>query len=337
MGPTGIASAEAFGTPDISNSSVTLLQPTGIASGATFGGPVEELILGPSGIASRMVLGSAIVNTTKIVLLNSGRAIGQGTLVFGQILVAGVARGSGVLTPTFFYRIISLDPVVYGRGQLLWSGPGLIQGYGTLVGNLDVEQVPPPVCGLICGCRDCCGLRDEACEDCRQWHNRHHHREAWWYQCRECWSRHAWHRREEHEHRQEWSNQPNPGGRLHEFRWNQTLGRGDLEICIKDKQGNQRGPVFIAYTMYQVTPTGVLHQVGPSDRRPAKADVGKFYVTGTAGENGQPGCWAVRWRYQKTYSGPIVEQLVQFRVLDAVLDCERPDPLRRNCKFGWNP
>jgi hypothetical protein len=103
-----------------------------------------------------------------------------------------------------------------------------------------------------------------------------------------------------------------------------------------DRWGNQRGPVFIGYTMFMVSSTGILHQVGPTDRKPAKADVGKFYVTGTAGENGQPGCWAVRWRYQKTYSEPIVERLVQFRVVDAVLDCARPDPVPRHCKYGWD-
>ncbi len=120
------------------------------------------------------------------------------------------------------------------------------------------------------------------------------------------------------------------------FRWNQTFGRGDLEICLKDRTGNQRGPVFIGYTMYIVTPTGIMHQVGPLNRKPAQSDVGKFYVTGTAGENGQPGCWAVKWQYQMTYSVPVQESIVQFRVLDAVLDCDRPDHVRRHCKYGWD-
>jgi hypothetical protein len=123
-----------------------------------------------------------------------------------------------------------------------------------------------------------------------------------------------------------------------DFRWNQTFGKGDLEICLTDPQGNQQGPFFIGYTLFIVYPTGVLHQVGPTNRKPAQADVGKFYVTGTAGENGQPGCWAVLWRYQRTYAEPIVEELVQFRVLDGVLDCERQEPshIRRHCKFGWD-
>jgi hypothetical protein len=140
-------------------------------------------------------------------------------------------------------------------------------------------------------------------------------------------------------HHHEWRRSPNPGGLIGSFRWNQILGRGDLEICITDRWGNQRGPVFIGYTMFTVSTTGIMHQVGPTDRKPAQADVGKYYVTGTAGENGQPGCWAIRWRYQKTYGEPIYEQIQQFRVLDAVLDCARPDHpdhLRRHCKYGWD-
>lgn len=339
LGPTGIPSAEAFGTADITHSSVILVRPTGIPSAESFGTLTTGLTVSMSSIPSGEAFGTPDVNSTTTVLLNSGRAYGRGSLTIGRIVLAGTINGSGVLVPTFFVRILSLDPVIYGHGRLLWSGPGLLEGYGTITGFLAIAQVPPPVCGPVCGCGDCCGRREENCEDCRQWHGRHHHREPWWWQCRECWLRHAWHRRDEHEHGRDghqWSREPNPGGRIGSFRWNQTLGRGDLEICLQDRWRNQRGPVFIGYTMFMVSPTGVLHQVGPTDWKPAQWDVGKFYVTGTAGENGQPGCWAVRWRYQKTYSEPIVEQLVQFRVLDAVLDCDRPDHLRRKCKFGWD-
>ncbi len=270
------------------------------------------------------------------VMIFTGRTGGSGT-TFDDLLVSvsGTAAGVGSLTGTASH-MINLSGFAEGSGSFNVSIPEQIFGIGTLVGFLEVQHVPPPVCGPICGCGSCCGRYETHCEDCRQWHDRRHHREAWWWQCRECWGRHAWHQDEHRHGEHEWSREPNPGGRIGSFRWNQTLGRGDLEICLQDRWRNQRGPVFIGYTMFMVSPTGVLHQVGPTDRKPAQWDVGKFYVTGTAGENGQPGCWAVRWRYQKTYSEPIVEQLVQFRVLDAVLDCDRPDHLRRKCKFGWD-
>jgi hypothetical protein len=90
--------------------------------------------------------------------------------------------------------------------------------------------------------------------------------------------------------------------------------------------------------MYMVSTTGIKHRVGPQDRAPANVSVGRYYVTGTAGENGQPGCWAVVWRYQKTYSEPSVEKLVQFRVVDAVLAGDRHgnEKMRRHCKYGWD-
>ncbi len=340
LGAIGIPSAEAFGTATITHSSVILVQPTGIPSAEAFGSALTTISIEPLGLPSQEAFGTPTFNTTTTAMLCSATVYGSGVLSIGQHLSSGTVYGLGALSGTPIH-IINLDPVIYGSGTLTWSGPGLIQGYGTIVGYLAFARVPPPICQPICGCDSCCGRREETCEECFQWHRRHFHCEAWWWQCRDCWRRHAEHRRgfdfdhgHEGPHEHEWTKDPTrPMG---QFRWNQTFGKGDLEICLRDRWGNQRGPVFIGYTMYVVTSTGVLHQVGPTDRKPAKADVGKFYVTGTAGENGQPGCWAVKWRYQRTYSEPMIEQVQQFRVLDAVLDCDRPDPVRRHCKYGWD-
>lgn len=273
-------------------------------------------------------------------IIMGGQTSGTGTLYDTLISeVSGTAAGSATVTASAF-AIRAAAGFTAGKGALAFSEPLPMIGVGNIVAFAEILRVPPPFCGPICGCDRCCGRREEECGECRGWHFDRHHNAAWWWQCRECWERHAWHRRDEerrrHHEGHEWSRQPNPEGLIGDFRWNQTFGRGDLEICLKDRQGNQRGPVFIGYTMFMVSSTGILHQVGPTDRKPAQADVGKFYVTGTAGENGQPGCWAVRWRYQRTYSEPIIEQLQQFRVVDAVLDCDRPDHVRRHCKYGWD-
>lgn len=121
-----------------------------------------------------------------------------------------------------------------------------------------------------------------------------------------------------------------------QFRWLQTFQKGDLTIRLTDVRGNPVGPIFLAYTMFQVLPTGVLHQVGPTDRKPATASVGCYYVTGTAGEGGQPGCWAIRWRYQQRYGDPVVEQYQQFQILDAALARDPLDTTPRACKYGWD-
>ncbi len=126
-----------------------------------------------------------------------------------------------------------------------------------------------------------------------------------------------------------------PGG-IKRFRWLQTFQRGDLAICIRDVRGVPFGPYFIGYTMFTVSSTGVMHQVGPTDHKPVMATLGTYYATGTAGENGQPGNWAIRWRFQRSFGGPVMEQIQQFQVLDAVLAQEPLDQTVRVRKFGWN-
>lgn len=280
------------------------------------------------------------------VMIFSGRVYGQGSFTdTTTIALMGTATGSSDVMGTAGH-FIGLSGASYGHGSFDVSIPEPIFGVGTLVGFADVLRVPPPLCGPLCGCHRCCGRSETDCHDCEEYHRTHNHQGVpWWWQCFECWERHAFHGRgfwihDRHKHHREWTRRPNPEGLIPDFRWNHTFGKGDLEICIHDRQGNQRGPVFIGYTMFMVSSTGVKHQVGPTDRKPAKADVGKFYVTGTAGENGQPGCWAIRWRYQRTYSDPITEQLMQFRVVDAVLAGDRDDHrhgFRRHHKYGWDP
>ena len=119
------------------------------------------------------------------------------------------------------------------------------------------------------------------------------------------------------------------------FRWGHTFTVGDLAFRTADSRG-PFGPVCITYTLYQVQPGCALKQIGPSGRKPGQRGVGCYYVTGTAGECGQPGLWAVRWRYQRTYSHPVVETDCYFQVVDSV-SCPIPgDTLERHCKYGWD-
>jgi len=120
------------------------------------------------------------------------------------------------------------------------------------------------------------------------------------------------------------------------FRWSHVFTRGDLEFSVVDRFGNPFGPVNISYTLYQMQRGCTLKQIGPSGRIPASSGVGCYYVTGTAGECGQPGLWAVRWKYQRTFSNPIVEKDCYFRVEDSIT-CPAPgDTLPRACKYGWD-
>lgn len=128
-----------------------------------------------------------------------------------------------------------------------------------------------------------------------------------------------------------------PPPALVEFRWLQEFQRGDLEICITDVLCSPIIPYAVTYTLYQVVHGCQLHQVGCSKRVPARSgeDPSHFYVTGTAGEGGQPGVWIVRWCIQKSFGGPILEKDTCFRVVDSVLRPLPGDTTQRTCKYGW--
>lgn len=120
------------------------------------------------------------------------------------------------------------------------------------------------------------------------------------------------------------------------FRWGHVFTVGDLTFRVLDNRGNPFNPVCVSYTLYQMQHGYVLKQIGPSGRRPGTTGVGSYYVTGTAGECGQPGLWAVRWKYQRTFSNSAVETDCYFQVADAV-SCPIPgDTLQRVCKYGWD-
>lgn len=115
------------------------------------------------------------------------------------------------------------------------------------------------------------------------------------------------------------------------FPWGHQFTRGDLSLCFDGGR-----PVCIHFTLYQVVRGCQLKQIGPLNRKPVLDDKNCYYATGTAGECGQPGLWAIKWRYQKTFGDPMVEKLCYFTVLDAVLSPVPGDTLQRACKYGWD-
>jgi len=117
------------------------------------------------------------------------------------------------------------------------------------------------------------------------------------------------------------------------FSWMQDFQRGDLEICIIDRHGNPLKPAQVTYTLFQLVRGCQLVQVGCGERKPASSGFGRYYVTGTAGEGGQPGYWVVRWRFRRSFGEPCVEQDVNFQVQDAIA---AGDTTPRMCKYGWD-
>jgi hypothetical protein len=119
------------------------------------------------------------------------------------------------------------------------------------------------------------------------------------------------------------------------FRYLHVFQRGDLPIYVF----NATGPVVperIVFTVYFVRPGGALKQVGPPRRTPVAGMEGEFYATGRAGESDQPGCWMIRWEFQRTLSEAVQTKDMYFQVLDAVLANDPRDTTPRCRKYGWN-
>jgi len=118
------------------------------------------------------------------------------------------------------------------------------------------------------------------------------------------------------------------------FKPGHVFQRGDLPIWISDLAGNPFGPAVITYTLYHYEagcPDPI--QAGAADRRPVNAGLGEYYVSGIAGEFGQPGDWFVRWTYQETLDSPETEDIYPFKVFDS----SQVDPCcTSTAKFGWD-
>jgi hypothetical protein len=120
-----------------------------------------------------------------------------------------------------------------------------------------------------------------------------------------------------------------------QFRYRQLLQRGDLPIFICDRAGPV-SPVWVRYTMYHILRCGARRRIGPARRVPVSGKVGEFYVSGRAGDLGQPGSWLVLWEWRYGHTSATQSKEMQFEVLDAVLaDCPR-DTTVRHRKYGWS-
>ena len=100
VAPAGIASAEAFGTPNVG----LALAPTGIASAEAFGTPVLSIVtlsVRPTGIASAEGFGSPIVAGPILVTgIASAEAFGNPQVSFKSIAPTGIASEEKFGVPT---------------------------------------------------------------------------------------------------------------------------------------------------------------------------------------------------------------------------------------------
>jgi hypothetical protein len=101
------------------------------------------------------------------------------------------------------------------------------------------------------------------------------------------------------------------------FRWGYVFQRGDLPIFITDPAGNPADPFKITYSLsFQPKGAPCPRPAGPCDRVPVHADVGEYYVSGVAGQCGQPGQWFVDWKYQESFGSQLIADRMGFQVFD---------------------
>ena len=123
---TGIASAEAFGTPALSTG-VATVSPSGIASAEAFGTSVFTLNILPSGIASAEAFGTSVFTLN---ILPSGIASTEafGTSVFTlNILPSGIASAEAFGTPAIASGAATVSP----------SGIASAEAFGELLVTYD--------------------------------------------------------------------------------------------------------------------------------------------------------------------------------------------------------
>lgn len=117
------------------------------------------------------------------------------------------------------------------------------------------------------------------------------------------------------------------------FAFGYVFQRGDLPIYITDPAGNPASPAVINYTLFAY-PKGsaCAFQTGPANRTPVSAGVGSFYVSGVAGECGQPGRWYVQWNWAESVNSPMNQDTFGFVIFDSALGFK---PSGNSSKFGW--
>lgn len=238
----------------------------------------------------------------------SGTASGHGSLAIPPILLGGTTSGTSIATGDALLTIL-LGGSTSGFGTLSGHFPDPLVGTSTFVGEMLIEQAPPPVCGCkvptpvttfqcACGGSITVPTTNVICT-CSGFTG---------------------------------GDGFGFGG---PFQWNQFFQPTDLQFFVRDSFGPV-DPNSVRFTLFWYR-NGVPFQAGPANRVPGHGPgLGQFYVTGRAGEGGQPGQWLVRWQYQRFFFSEINQKEFRFVVQDAVAAADPRDITQRVLKYGWD-
>jgi hypothetical protein len=131
LSPSGIASAEAWGTPALTIGAVTL-SPSGIASAEAWGTPALSavVVLSPTGIASAEAWGTPTLTATATISpsgIASGEAWGTPALTAGAVtlLPGGIPSNEAWGTPTLTAGALVISPSGIPSAEA-WGTPSLV-------------------------------------------------------------------------------------------------------------------------------------------------------------------------------------------------------------------
>lgn len=98
------------------------------------------------------------------------------------------------------------------------------------------------------------------------------------------------------------------------FKRGQELGRKDLDIFLKTKQGNPKNAAEISYNIYDVT-TGTEVLLPPNNRTPINSSVGEYFASFVIPLDANLGQYRIRWNFREYTYSRVVEVVQEFSVV----------------------
>jgi len=98
------------------------------------------------------------------------------------------------------------------------------------------------------------------------------------------------------------------------FRRGSTTGPSDLDITIRDFQGDLIDPYRLLYAIYDKT-TGIEVLQGSPVNNPVKISVGRYYACIVIPADCNIGDWIIRWTIQEVSTDPVYQSVQEFNVV----------------------
>lgn len=280
--------------------------------------PVTQLLSG-----SAVGKGITLAPIPSLFMTLSGQTTGLATVIDQiEIDLSGADGGTGTLSATHLFALQFLTGSTSGHATLKDASPLPIHGAGNTYGFLDLVVILPPYNSIPQPLPPAPQTGNPCC----------------------CHNHDVWRPQGPQRVQEEEDCGCGPrGGNVQtnrclpkQFRLGYMFTYGDLEFCVTDTSGNPLSPYIVTYTMFRVLPGGAVMQAGPSGKPGVMQKVGLYYAVGTAGENGQPGNWLVRWCYQRSFGGATTTVDFPFQVVDSISKPLFGDQTCRVVKYGWD-